>query len=140
LSVFATVRQGFMVYDEFGSNYNNLFGRYNNLRVSYWTPTNPSNTHLRPNADHVDNPIYGPSRAYKDASFIRVRNITLGYTLMRRDGMLAKALLPVESLRIYASVQEPFLFTKYLGFDPESGTGNGAPSYRTLLVGLNVGM
>ena len=135
LSMLAVARQGAMIRDEFGSNYNELFGRYNNLRVSYWTPTNPSNTVPRPNADYPAGPLYTSSRSYADGSFARIRNITLGYRVP--DSLVSR--WGGESLRVYATAQDPFVFTDYIGFDPESGTGNGAPSYRTLLIGARVG-
>jgi TonB-linked SusC/RagA family outer membrane protein len=51
----------------------------------------------------------------EDGSFTRVRNITLGYTFSK--SLLSKA--RIENLRIYASVQNPFTFTNYLGYNPE---------------------
>jgi len=133
MAVLVTARQGFMVNSQFHSNFNQLFGRYNNLRVDYWTPANPSNTNPRPNRDQ-EFPLYGSSRAYMDGSFVRLRNVTLGYTL---PGALA-ARSGAQSARIYASAQDPFVFTDYDGYDPESGTAAGTPSYRTLLMGLGL--
>lgn len=135
LSILAIAREGAMIRDAFGTNYNNLFGRYNNLRVDYWTPTNPSTTQMRPNADYPDGRVYSDSRGFIDGSFARIRNITLGYSV---PGSFARR-WGGESLRIYATAQDPFVFTDYIGFDPESGTGNGSPSYRTLLLGARVG-
>ena len=135
LAVLAIARNGSMIFDEFGNNYNGLFGRYNNLQVDYWTPSNPSATQMRPNADYPGGPLYGDSRAYIDGSFARIRNVTLGYAVPSSFANRWGG----ESLRIYASAQDPFVFTDYVGFDPESGTGNGAPSYRTLLIGARVG-
>ena len=134
LSVLATARQGVTIYDGFGTTYSSLFGRYNNLRVNYWTPTNPSNTDPRPNRDQ-EFPIYGNSRAYRDGSFVRVRNVTLGYVLP----VALTSRVRAASARVYATAQDPFLFTDYRGFDPESGTAAATPSYRTVLLGLNLG-
>ncbi len=52
---------------------------------------------------------------YKDASFVKVKNITLGYTFNK--DMLEKA--GISRLRIYANVLNPFVFTEYEGYDPE---------------------
>jgi hypothetical protein len=134
LSVFATARQGVTVNSRFHHFFNRLGGRINNLDVDYWTPDNPSSTEPQPDNNFQGGSLYGTSRLYKDASAIRIRNITLGYTL---PSTLAKR-LNAESLRIYVSAQEPLLITNYTGFDPESGTEEGSPSYRTLLVGLSV--
>ncbi|GAC1453147.1 MAG: TonB-dependent receptor [Gemmatimonadaceae bacterium] len=133
LSVYATARQGFMLFSNFHTGFSTLAGRYNNLRVNYWTPTNPSNTDPRPNVDQ-EFPQDGNARAYKDGSFVRIRNITLGYTLPTRFASRTGA----QSLRLYAAAQDPFIFTKYDGFDPESGNEARAPSYRTLLAGLGL--
>jgi hypothetical protein len=48
------------------------------------------------------------------------------------------------SLRIYVQAQDPWVFTDFPGFDPESSNNDGnnvagVPSYRTLLVGASVG-
>ena len=133
LSVFVTTRQGYLVNSNFHTSFNSLAGRYNNLRVNYWTPTNPSNTDPRPNRDQ-EFPQDGGARAYKDGSFVRIRNITFGYTLPTRFASRSGA----QSMRLYASAQDPFTFTKYDGFDPESGTSAATPSYRTLLAGLGL--
>jgi TonB-linked SusC/RagA family outer membrane protein len=97
LNVLATARQGFMLNSWFHSSLNQLFGRYNNLKVDYWTPTNPSNTNPRPNRDQ-ESPLNGGARAYRDGSFVRVRNVTLGYAIPprlvgARGGAVGAALL-----------------------------------------------
>jgi TonB-linked SusC/RagA family outer membrane protein len=134
LTAMVVARWGFMARDEFRTDFNQLFGRYNNLNVNYWTPTNPSNTDPRPQADQ-ESPLYGGTRAYGDGSFVRVRNLTLGYTVPapRLGGIRAR------SLRVYATAQDPFLFTRYRGLDPESHEDARVPSPRTLLMGLSVG-
>lgn len=137
LSVLAVARWGYMLNSDFHDNYNTLFARYNNIRTDYWTPENPSNVDPRPNADQ-ERPLYNSARQYKDGSHVRIRTISLGYrvpeSIAQRIGS--------ESLRLYATAQDPFLFTEYDGFDPESnnagGTGAGSPSYWTLLFGATV--
>ncbi|GAC1515244.1 MAG: TonB-dependent receptor [Gemmatimonadaceae bacterium] len=133
LSVYVLTRQGSMLYSNFHTNFSTLAGRYNNLRVDYWTPTNPSNTNPRPNVDQ-EFPQDGSARAYKDASFVRIRNITLGYTLPTRYSSRTGA----QSLRLYAAAENPFISTSYDGFDPEAGNNAAAPSYRALLAGLGL--
>jgi TonB-linked SusC/RagA family outer membrane protein len=127
-------RQGFTVANTFRTDQSTLAGRYNGLVVDYWTPTNPSNTEPRPNKNQ-EFPLYGGSRAYEDGSFTRVRNITLGVTLPAAVAQRAGA----ESLRIYGTAQNPFTFTSFTGLDPEGRASAGVPSYRTVLVGANVG-
>ena len=133
-SVQAITRQGFMVQNTFRTSQSTLAGRYNGLAVNYWTPTNPDGTEPRPNKNQED-PLYGGSRAYEDGSFTRIRSITLGLTLpgevVRRAG--------AESVRVYATAQNPFTFTRFTGLDPEGRASAGVPAYRTLLVGANFG-
>jgi TonB-linked SusC/RagA family outer membrane protein len=65
------------------------------------------NLNLRPSDRFVD-----------DASFIRVRNLTLGYTLPESVlGLAGKNFL--SSFRVYVTAQNPFTFTKFKGYDPE---------------------
>ena len=76
--------------------------------------------------------------SWVDASFIKVRNITLGYTLPKS----VVKLLNITNFRIYANVLNPFVFSKYQGFDPEwagasMGKDNG-PATITYQLGVNV--
>lgn len=69
----------------------------------------------------------------KDASFIKLDNVTLGYTL-------DKSILKTTSLRFSAGVQNVFVLTKYNGLDPEKFNGidgNVYPRARTFLFGVN---
>lgn len=75
-----------------------------------------SNEAPRPNID-FENPNYISSLYKEDASFLRIGQVTLGYTL-------PKALLQnvgIQKLRVYATVQNAYVFTGYSGTDPESG-------------------
>ena len=130
-----TAKIGYTMLDAFGVGNSQLAGRYNNLRVNYWTPENPSNEAPRPNLARQD-PLYGTTRGYRDGSHYRIRNITVGYTLPQR---LSGRVAGVRALRVYGAAQDPYVFTDYYGYDPENGTAGGAPSYRTLLVGANFG-
>jgi len=79
----------------------------------------------------------------QDASFIRCKNITLGYRLPQ--SMLSKIF--VQSLRVYANVSNVFLITKYKGMDPEIGSwnplqagqdGGNYPQPRVFTIGANL--
>lgn len=66
------------------------------------------------------------------ASFLKIDHITLSYNFK---------ILKSKSLKIYATAQNPFVFTKYVGLDPEIGSGienNFYPRARTFVFGLNV--
>ncbi len=67
-----------------------------------------------------------------EASFFLMDHITLGYSFDKLIG---------NYLRIYTTVQNPFVITKYEGLDPELGNGidnNVYPRTRTFLFGLSV--
>lgn len=79
------------------------------------------------------------------ADFVKVRNITLGYTLPESTASKIK----LSRVRFYASIQNAFVFTKYTGYDPEISTNNnssGTPSVdfhsppmaRSFSFGLNI--
>lgn len=85
------------------------------------------------------------TRFLEDAGFLRIRNITLGYTFPK--GVLART--GIESLRLYATVNNLHCFTQYDGFDPEvainpqyayyRGYDTGSvPQSRSFIFGLNV--
>lgn len=133
LSALVSARLGYMFYDAFGTGNSQLAGRFNNLNVDYWTPDNPTGVQPRPD-NQRENPLYGNTRGYVDGSHWRVRNITLGYTLPQSLVSRFRA----TSLRIYATAQEPFVFTDYVGYDPEAGHAATPPSYWTLLLGANL--
>lgn len=149
LSFFVFARMGGMIRSLFHSDNNTLFGRYNNLDVDYWTPNNPTNENPRPNQNQ-EFPIYGSTLTYFDGSFLKIRNVAIGYNLP--TSWLSK--FKIQSLRFYASAQQPFIFApyrqKYKGIDPEiAGTrnnnrenaaqiGGDTPSSSLWIFGLNI--
>ena len=73
----------------------------------------------------------------KDASYFRLKNVTLGYTLPAKWTNV----IFVKKMRVYASCENAFTFTRYNGFDPEisSYVDKGIyPQARTYLFGLNL--
>ena len=141
-SFFVYARLGQTIRSNFHTNNNTLFGRYNNIVVDYWTPTNPTNETPRPNQNQ-EFPKWNSSLNIFDGSFVKVRNINLGY---RFEPEVAKK-LGMQSLRIYSSIQQPLIFSpfisKYNGIDPETPfddnlDGNVSPSTWTATIGLNV--
>ncbi len=124
LSFFIYARAGQLIVSSFHNDRNQLAGRYNNLDVDYWTPDNPTNEFPRPNVNQ-EFPRYQSSALYFDGSFIKVRNINFGYNVP--SSWAAK--LGMTSLRLYTSIQQPFILseyrTKYKGIDPEVELDNG---------------
>lgn len=85
------------------------------------------------------------SRFVEDGSYLRIKNISLGYTFPQKWTRKWH----IENLRIYMNIQNAFTFTKYKGYDPEVGAYNydvllrgvdyaRYPSQRIYTVGLNL--
>jgi hypothetical protein len=108
-------------------------GRYNQPKLDYWTPNNPSTKYPRPLLGTAGLNFLSELNYYS-GSFMRVKNISLGYNLPAH--LSQKAFL--QKFRIYASVQNPFIITKFPGTDPEGATGFNEPSVRTYLIGANI--
>jgi len=68
-----------------------------------------------------------------DASFIRCRDITLGYTLPQE---WLKAQKIVSSLRVHLDIQNLFTITSYPGVDPEINQSNYYPLSKSYMAGL----
>ena len=94
----------------------------------------PSNTAPRPDKN-TESPYFADARGYQDGSFVKIRNITLGGQIPSR--YLSR--IGANSMRLYVTAQDPFLFTSSNVLDPESQTGNGVPSFRTFLLGGSFG-
>jgi TonB-linked SusC/RagA family outer membrane protein len=127
------------------ANQNTLTKYFNN----YFDPAQPDRNveYPIPGSAGFVNP--GNALVQKDVengSYLRVRNITLGYRLT--DALLRK--ISLKSARIYVTAQNPFLFTKYTGYNPEAnisgsnpttpGVDQGTyPAARTFIIGANIG-
>ena len=109
---------------------------YNLLRIvlNSWTETNPSNRY--PLASKERTISYIDSRYVEDASYLKLRNLTIGYTLPIPKSVKAK-------VRIFATGSNLFTITPYSGYDPEvaSGTDSGAyPAARTVVFGAEISL
>lgn len=100
--------------------------------LNSWTESNPSNTipHLNSvRSTELD------SRYVEDASFLKLRNVTLGYTFpIKIQSTSAK-------IRLFASARNLFTITKYKGYDPEVASGIDLgiyPSSKTFMTGVSV--
>lgn len=97
-------------------------GRRNMLAevADRWSPTNASNK--VPSQDgYIVNDVY--SRFIEDGSFLRLKNITLGYTLPHKWTRKFHA----SKLRIYATGQNLFCISGYSGYDPEVNSASSNP-------------
>ncbi|WP_415327911.1 SusC/RagA family TonB-linked outer membrane protein [Chryseobacterium sp. MMS23-Vi53] len=158
-TVGAFQKGGILISSLYGSaSYlNRLTGRGNNVDVDYWTENNTDAYFPRPGR-HLsgDNPKYSSTLAMFDASYLKLRTITLGYNV---DKDVLKD-LKITSFRIYVTVTNPVVlfspYHKFSGMDPEPNStgdqnqavsgyqarqliiGTNNPSTRNYLMGLNL--
>ncbi len=109
-----------------------------------WTEENPSTDHPRVTIDDPNGNYVRPSDFFiEDGSYVRLRNISLGYTL---PGSFTD-MIGASRLRVYAAAQNLLTFTGYSGHDPEIGSSwaldvgidrNIYPQARTITMGINL--
>ena len=141
LSFFVYGRFGQTILSGFHRDNNQLAGRYQQIKVDYWTPNNPTNEFPQPKSNQ-EFPVYNSSLFYFDGTFVKVRNINFGYTFTSK----VTQRLGMQSLRLFTSIQQPFIFStyrsKYNGVDPETADGtinnDVVPATRITTFGLNV--
>jgi TonB-linked SusC/RagA family outer membrane protein len=130
--VFARVGQTFV------SEYANKFepnSIENGANVNYWTPENPTNDYPRPNSNISRASLpFATTLGYKDGSFLKIRNITLGYTLPKTISQK----FHVSNLRWYVSAKNYFTFAKQKDYDPEGEGSFERPLTKLLVTGLNI--
>ena len=141
LSVLTYASSGNDVYRalERNANYTNKFRSV----LNRWTGPGTTNDAHNPRYSFTDanNNARVSDRYVEDGSFIKVRNILLGYNFQFKP--IKKVF---KSVRLYGQVKNAFTFTKYSGFDPEISAGlsdvgvdRGAyPQARTYSVGLDI--
>lgn len=102
---------------QFMSEYNyggSLQGILNGIKRDYYTPENPSNTTFRPHYATLSD--YRGTLDYQDASYIRLSNLTLGYSFPRK--WVSKA--GMSALRIYVRGDNLITITDFLSLGPET--------------------
>lgn len=133
-NMFIVARQG----QTFVSDYANKFepnAIENGAVVNYWTPETPTNDYPRPNSKISRASLpFATTLGYKDGSFVKIRSITLGYTLPHQ--MTDK--WHVSSLRFYVSAKNYFTFSKVKDYDPEGSGSFDRPLTKLIVGGLNI--
>ena len=120
-----------------GPGVNNIFVIGSNISEESKDRWNSDNTVSTAPSSLQSEAKYGVGDYFLEkAWFVRVRNMTLGYTLPTHISSKAK----MNNLRVYANVMNPFLFTPYSGMDPETDNYIAAyPNQRTFSLGVQVG-
>ncbi len=126
---------GHTIYNNFEIARTTLQGRYNNLDVDYWTETNPTNKHPKPDGS-VEYPLYNTSRGYYSGDFLKVKNVQLGYTIPES----VTSRIRIKKLRVYVNADTP-IFWSHLedNLDPEVYGGevvDDVPSTRMYSFGI----
>ncbi len=124
-------------YSASGPSYNKLTGI-----LDAWSPENPGGkVPIISTSD--DNGNFNASDFYiENGSYLRIRNVTLGYTLPK----LLTNKLKTGAIRVYGTANNLFTITNYSGFDPEIGMDNYGmdvgryPQARSFLLGLSVNL
>lgn len=104
--------------------------------ADYWTESNQGAYYPRPGSGKDQEKVY-PSIRFRDGSFIKIKNITLGYTLPKSISRVAL----MEKCRFYATAYNPFIFVKdsqLKDTDPEMNGSDRFPTYKQFVFGVNI--
>ena len=105
----------------------------NGIKVDYWTPEKPSLNYPRPS--YAGAPANITTLAIADASYVRLRTLSLGYTLSK--SVLDK--LKINNCKLYLTATNLFTVTDYKSYSPENNP-NDFPDTKSLTVGINLGL
>jgi len=124
-------------YSASGPSYNKLVGI-----LDAWSPENPGGKVPIVSTSDANGNFNASDFYIEDGSYLRIRNVTLGYSLPKS---IANKLKTGE-VRVYATANNLFTITKYSGFDPEIGMDNNGvdvgryPQARSFILGLSVNL
>lgn len=132
-SFFFNAAHGVTRYTEYMNTY--FDGKSNTRQREWWTPENKINTYP---ANRDDSNPYGLNYFGKtnDASYIRLSDISLGYSLPK--SITTK--LGISKLELFGNVKNVFTLTDYIGLDPEFDSDYGVPQTRTYTFGFRLGL
>lgn len=128
-SVFVRADLGHIGNFPYAIHESSTYDRINYWNIPYWTPTNGNNEYAR--TSEVHGAYGGGLRIFKPRSFVRIQDVSLSYNLS--DNVAQK--FGISNMRVFASVRNPFTFTKWPGWDPESGN---RPMPKTYTVGFSL--
>jgi outer membrane receptor protein involved in Fe transport len=110
-----------------------LSGKTNGVKVNYWTPENPSNEAPRPRYNGTIN--YFSALGYQDASYLRMRTASIGYTFPAA----LTSQIKVQQFRVFATATNVFTQSVFKSFSPEVAPG-GYPEPRVITAGVNISL
>ena len=134
LVVFTYASIGNDIYMAFERNAN-YTNKYRGI-LSRWTGENTTNSAKNPRYSFTDDNsnIRVSDRYVEDGSFVKIKNIQLGYTFSQ-----ATIHNLFKKVRVYAQVKNAFTFTKYSGYDPEISSNGAKDTYGILETGIDRG-
>ncbi len=135
-SFFVYTRQNFLINSAiYAGNLGELNSRFNIPQfIDYWTPENTGARYPKPLPIGTNNPDLN-TLGYVDGSYVRVRTVTLSHDF----GKVLVNKLGMQSLRVYATLNNPLNFTNFKGWDTEAGSSvNSYPSTKLALLGVNI--
>lgn len=145
------------IYGSYGGEVFNInryylegWAQYNKLKymINRWTATNIESNIPKQSSNVMRNTPGAASNYVEDASFIRLKNVTLSYTL---SSAIMRKIKNIEGIKMYLSGENLYTITKYSGYDPEVnsfGKSNlslatdlgSYPKYSTLVFGLTISL
>lgn len=134
LSIFLNGSYGGKILNALKYQIAGLSGLYTNQLASssdFWSPGNPDSDIPAPKGGIANNNLVMSDRFLESASFLRLQNVRVGYTLPDKWIKHAK----LSRLNVFASGQNLYVFTKYSGLDPEIGSLNQNPIYSNIDMG-----
>jgi len=145
---YKNIELSFFIYSRWGIKVNtgavNLGGLYQSRKLDYWIAgTNENAEYYSPGSNGVNADLYATSQGYQDGSFVKLRNISLGYNFN------SKQLKSVgfSNLKIYAQVMNPLtiyskckiLDTDLTNYDNNTTSTGTDTTTKGLVFGINVG-
>ena len=112
---------------------------YSSWADNRWSPTNTNGSYPRVDtrtSSSVNGGLYNNTFWLNDASFLRMKNVELGYNLPA--SVLSR--IRMQSARIYVNAFNLFTITKVKDYDPEGNSGSGQfyPQQRIINIGINI--
>lgn len=134
LSIFLMGSQGGKILNALNYQLEGMYGLYMNQRAeaaNYWTPNNANSNIPTPRSGFGNNNLVMSDRFLENASYLRIQNVRLGYSLPTKWAGYVK----MSHLRAYISGQNLYVFTHYSGLDPEVGSLNQNPLLQNIDYG-----
>ena len=134
LSIFLNGSYGGKVLNALSFQTEGEYGLYMNqtaATANYWSPSNPNSNIPTPRSGFGNNNLVMSDRFLESASYLRLQNVRIGYNLPARWAKYIK----MSHLKVFASGQNLYVFTKYSGLDPEVGSLDQNPTLQNIDYG-----